>query len=223
MSESPTLDGPRASPDDGDPPDQLVILLHGVGADGHDLFGLVPHLRAVLPRARFVAPHAPFPFAMMPSGRQWFDIRDFSPESRRAGVRAAAPILDAFIDAELADAGLAEDRAALVGFSQGAMMALDAGLRRRRRFAALLGYSGMLVDTGRHDAHSLPRPPVMLVHGTDDDVLPFAHMRETMAALMRMGIEVEAHARPGLGHGIDDTGIALGRHFLAKAFAAART
>ena len=218
MSDLPTLDGPSLSPEDG-PPEQLVILLHGVGADGHDLFGLVPHFRTILPRARFVAPHAPFPFDMMPMGRQWFGIQDFSPEARLAGVRAAAPILDAFIDAQLRDAGLTEARTALIGFSQGTMMALHVGLRRHHRLAAILGYSGMLVGARRLSSEIFSYPPIMLAHGTDDDVLAFSNMRETMVALMDAGLEVEAHARPGLGHGIDDVGIALGQTFLAGAFA----
>jgi phospholipase/carboxylesterase len=104
-------------PKGGGPAKQLVILLHGVGADGNDLIGLAPFYQALLPDALFVAPNAPFPFDMAPFGYQWFSIQDMQASTRLNGVRQAAPSLDAFIDAELARLGLSENRLVLIGFS----------------------------------------------------------------------------------------------------------
>ena len=126
------LSGPRHAPTNGAAPQNLVILLHGVGADGNDLIGLAPHWARHLPDTEFVSPHAPYPYDKAPQGRQWFSIRDFSPEILLAGVRETAPILNQFIDEQLARTGLSDDRLALVGFSQGTMMALFVALRRTR-------------------------------------------------------------------------------------------
>src|SRR5450432_3837749 len=141
----PTLSGPTHPPSSGGRPRQLVILLHGLGADGNDLIGLAPVLARVLPDAEFVAPNAPFPCDMAPSGYQWFSMQASSPSMILGGVRAAAPMLDAFIDEALAARGLGEKDLALVGFSQGTIMALYVGLRRAHPVAGILGYSGALV------------------------------------------------------------------------------
>jgi phospholipase/carboxylesterase len=143
------LDGPRLVPASGGPARQLVLLLHGYGADGEDLIALAPHLAQVLPEAAFVAPHAPEPCAQQPMGRQWWGIETFSRQERFLGARAAAPVLDAFIDAELARHGLDESKMALVGFSQGTMMALQVGPRRERPPAGIIGFSGALVAPER--------------------------------------------------------------------------
>ena len=192
------------------------MLLHGVGSDGHDLIGLAPRFRTALPDALFLSPHAPFPFDMAPFGRQWFSLQDQSETARLAGARAAAPILDAYIDDQLARHRLTEDRLVLIGFSQGTMMSLHVGPRRERPLAGIIGYSGMLAgaDVLARDVRS--RPPAMLVHGDADEIVPFTALEASRRALLAVGVEVEAHARPGLGHGIDETGIALGIRFLAR-------
>src|SRR5947208_8561128 len=123
-----SLSGPTRPPVAGGKPRQLVILLHGLGADGNDLIGLAPVLARLLPDAEFVSPNAPFPCDMAPYGYQWFSLQDRSPEAILGGVRASAPILDAFIDDLLAARGLEEKDLALVGFSQGTMMSLYVGL-----------------------------------------------------------------------------------------------
>lgn len=128
----PTLSGPIRKPASGAAPRQLAILLHGLGADGNDLIGLAPYWAPLFPEAEFVAPDAPFPCDMAPFGRQWFSLQDRSPMSILAGVRAAAPILDAYIDDALKARNLDESRLALVGFSQGTMMSLYVGLRRAK-------------------------------------------------------------------------------------------
>ena len=119
MSGPFTLDGPRFGPASGGQPRSLVLLLHGVGADGNDLIGLAPYFAQALPDTAFVSPNAPYPCDMGPFGYQWFSLQDRSPPAILAGVQATAPILNAFIDAELKRHNLADDRLALLGFSQG--------------------------------------------------------------------------------------------------------
>ena len=217
----PTLQGPVIPPASGGRPEHLLILLHGLGADGNDLIGLAPLFQQVLPGAWCVAPNAPFPFDMGPFGYQWFGMRDLGPETRREGVLAAAPILDSFIDSVLEEHGLAEDRLALIGFSQGAMMSLHVGLRRERALAGIIGYSGMLVGEDALAAEIRSRPPVLLTHGDADPILPVQALPAAVAGLEAAGVAVESHVRPGLGHGIDEECIRLGREFLGRIFATA--
>lgn len=212
------LDGPSRAPASGGAAKQLVVLAHGVGADGHDLIGLAPHWAGLLPEAEFLSPHAPFPFDLAPFGRQWFSLGEASPHAILAGVRAAAPILDAFLDSALAARGLPESALALVGFSQGAMMSLYVGLRRRCAPAAIVGYSGMLVGAEALTAELAARPPVLLIHGDADPVVPVDSLAAARRVLEENGVPVEAHVRPGLGHGIDDWGLRRGGEFLARAF-----
>jgi phospholipase/carboxylesterase len=219
----PLLDGPRLAPASGGPARQLVVLLHGVGADGNDLIGLAPYFASALPHAAFVSPHAPFPYDMAPFGRQWFSLMDRSPSRILEGARIAAPILDRFIDLELNRHGLSDAAMALVGFSQGTMMALHAGLRRVAPCAGILGYSGVLVGADVLAGDLRVHPPVMLIHGEDDPVVNFSLHGLTAAALEAHGVPVEAHARPGLGHSIDEEGLALGMDFLRRVFGGAAT
>lgn len=218
MADLPTLNGPALPPVAGEKPRQLVILLHGVGADGNDLIGIAPFFQKILPHALFISPDAPFAFDMAPMGRQWFSIGDFSPEARLAGVRMAAPILNAFIDTLLANFQLAEDRLVLVGFSQGTMMSLHVGLRREKPLAGILGYSGMLPGADKLEEEIKSRPPVLLTHGDADEVLPVSSLPAAVKGLEAVGVQVESHVRPGLGHGIDDECIRLGIEFLARVF-----
>ena len=212
------LNGPRHGPEAG-AARALVILLHGLGADGNDLIGLAPHFAEVVPEAAFVSPHAPFPCDIAPFGRQWFSLQVREPEAILGGVRAAAAHLEAFIARELEVHGLSEDRLALVGFSQGSMMALHVALRRAKPCAAVVAYSGMLVDGGTLGAEIESRPPVLLVHGEADEVVGFQAMGAAEAALTANGVAVTTLARPGLGHGIDEAGIGAGRAMLAERLA----
>jgi phospholipase/carboxylesterase len=208
------LDGPRFGPAAGGPAQQLVILLHGLGADGQDLIGIAPHWAQVLPNAAFVAPNAPFPCDMAPYGYQWFSVQDRSPEAMLAGVRMAAAPLDAFIDRELESAGLDESKTALVGFSQGTMMSLFVGPRRARALAGIVGFSGRLIAPELLAQEIKSRPPVLLAHGTAGEVVPYASLEHAKQGLTAAGIQVETLSCPGIGHGIDQNGLVRGAEFL---------
>jgi phospholipase/carboxylesterase len=205
---------PRA----GGAPRQPVVLLHGVGADGADLIHLAPAMAALLPGAAFVAPNAPEPCDMAPFGYQWFSLRDRRPDALLLGVQAVAPLIDAFLDAELERDGLADHQLALVGFSQGAMAALYLAPRRPRAPAGVLGYSGALIGGERLPQEATSRPPVFLVHGDADEVVPAHAMYAAVAGLQAEGIPVQWSLRRGLPHGIDPDSVTHGAAFLAAAF-----
>ena len=213
------LSGPSRPPVAGGKPNRLVILLHGLGADGNDLIGLQQYWGRLLPDAEFVSPNAPFPCDMAGYGYQWFSVQDRTPAAMLAGVRAAAPILDAYIDEELQKRGLSESDAALVGFSQGTMMSLYVGLRRERPLAGILGFSGRLIAPELLAGELRSRPPVLLVHGTDDPLVPFESMAAAQTALKAAGVPVETLACPGIEHSIDPEGLQRGGLFLRQALA----
>ncbi|HLG89260.1 MAG TPA: prolyl oligopeptidase family serine peptidase [Alphaproteobacteria bacterium] len=212
-----SLSGPSHLPASGNRPDRLVVLLHGYGADGADLISLAPLFAQALPTAEFVAPNAPAR-CEMGFGYQWFGLREIDPVSMAAGVREAAPVLDGFIDDALANRGLGPDRLALVGFSQGTMMALDRALRRPEGQRAIVGFSGMVASAVDGPIASEARPPILLIHGTADPVVPFASLAGAETVLARAGFPVETMARPGLGHGIDGEGAERAAVFLARHF-----
>lgn len=217
-----SLDGPRIAARSRQAR-QLVVFLHGYGADGKDLIEIGRQWQAWLPDAEFVAPHAPDRCAQSPAGRQWFALSTRGDGERWDGVNQAAPGLDAFLDAELARLGLDERKLALVGFSQGTMMALHVGLRRKRGPAGILGYSGMLVGTdelGALPAFSGERrkPPILLVHGDADNVIPVDALFAASDALSQAEIPVQWHLSLGVAHGIDQAGLRHGGQFIAQSF-----
>ena len=182
----------------------------------------MPRRQPWLPDTAFFAPNAPeiVPQSM---GRQWFPLTFRDPGERWRGVNHAGPGLDALLDAELARQGLPASKLALVGFSQGTMMALHVGLRRRQPVAAIVGYSGLLVleegkDPAELQAEVRSRPPILLVHGDRDDLIPVDALFLSAEALAAAGVPCEWHLSLGIGHGIDDAGLRHGGLFLARAF-----
>jgi phospholipase/carboxylesterase len=219
MSKIHAMSGPSHPPAAGGDPQQLVILLHGVGADGNDLIGLAPHWGRMLPHAEFLSPNAPFPCDMAPFGYQWFSLSNRAPQAIFDGIRGTAPSLDAFITEAMITRGLGPEQVALVGFSQGTMMALYVAPRRGQPLAALLGYSGALVAPELLAREAMSRPPVLLIHGEADEVVPSQALPAAVQGLKTAGFDVQAHMRPRLGHGIDPEGLMLGGQFLAERFA----
>ena len=215
------LSGPSQPPAAGGKPKQLVVLLHGYGSNGDDLIGLAPFFAQALPEAEFLSPNAPFPCEISPMGSQWFGFEDRSPEMLLGGVRLAAEILDRFLDAELAKRDLKDRDLALVGFSQGTMMSLHVGPRRPNRIGGILGFSGRLVAPHLMAAEIKSKPPVFLVHGTADQVVPYGALAQAEKALADAGIPVETESRPGLVHSIDQVGAQKGALFLRQCFGAA--
>jgi phospholipase/carboxylesterase len=225
---SAAIDGPRI-PAAAGRTSQLVVFLHGYGADGNDLIELGRQWRALMPEAAFVSPHAPerSPVGM---GRQWFALPNRPPDDpsgadgRWNGVVKARGAIDAFLDSELQRLGLDDSKLALVGFSQGTMMALHVGLRRPRAPSAILGFSGTLIGPERlseataRDARGAA-PPILLVHGDQDTMIPFDAMFMAAEALAGASIPTQWHLSLGIGHGIDAEGLRQGGLFLAKAFA----
>jgi phospholipase/carboxylesterase len=191
-------------------------LLHGLGADGNDLIGLAPYWAPLLPTTEFLSPNAPFPCDMAPYGYQWFSSQDRSPAAVLAGVRAAVPFLDAFIDDALTKRGLDDADLALVGFSQGTMMSLYVGLRRATPVAGIVGFSGRLLapELLAQELRSCPR--TLLVHGTDDPLVPYESLAAAETALKGAGVPVETLTCDRIGHSIDENGLRRGGSFLKE-------
>jgi phospholipase/carboxylesterase len=220
------LDGPRLEPRSGKAK-RLVVFLHGYGADGNDLIEIGRAWQPLLPDTDFVSPHAPEPCAQAPVGRQWFPLTFRDPDERWIGVNKAAPALEKFLEQELARRQLPPSALALVGFSQGTMMALHVGLRRAVAPAAIVGYSGIFVlannagpETIAADIRS--RPPVLLVHGDMDDLIPVQALFHAAQGLAAIGVPTEWHISHGVGHGIDGEGLRHGGEFLARRFGLSR-
>lgn len=210
------LNGPEQLPASGAAAKQLVILIHGLGADGSDLIALAPHLAPVLPDAHFIAPDAPFPCDMAPYGRQWFSLQDRDPHVMLSGIRMAAPILDGFIDQQMERLGLEAPSVALVGFSQGTMMSLHVAPRRADPFAAVIGFSGALLAGEALPEETRSRPPVLLIHGDADDVVPVQATPSAAGHLQDAGFSVETLICPGVPHSIDPNGLRRAIEFLGK-------
>ena len=195
---------------------QLVVLLHGYGSDGEDLIQLAPYLGQAMPDAAFVAPNAPFPCATAIYGFQWFDVWDADGERRLEGARLANKILQPFYDVQLEAHEVAPEELYIIGFSQGTMMALHSGLRREIAPRAVVGFAGRLMAAHLLADEMTCKPPVMLAHGADDDVVPVESLEKANEALRAAGVSVESHVIQGLGHGIDETGILQAAQFLRR-------
>jgi phospholipase/carboxylesterase len=211
------VNGSSLQPLSGGRPKQIVLLLHGYGSNGADLISLAPHWQQALPDALFLAPNAPQRGAVG-AGYQWWPLTALTPLALAAGANSAAPAVDAFIDRKLTQYCLEDANLALVGFSQGTMMALHVGLRRKAKVAGILGYSGMLTGAADLGHQKITKPPVVLIHGSADPVVPVSALHAAEHALRRLGIEVTTHISPGLGHSVDPVGLRMGADFIAKVF-----
>ncbi len=187
-------------------------MLHGVGANGDDLISLADRFAGALPDTAFHAPDAPSPFAEAPFGRQWY-ARSPS-EARPDGVRKVEPVVNAFIDELLDGYGLDASRCVLLGFSQGSIVSIHIAPRRPAALGGVVALSGAMITGDTLEAELGSKPPFVLVHGTDDTVLPPAGTEEATARLTAAGVPAAMHLLPGLGHGIDQRGIAIATEFM---------
>ena len=191
-------------------PKSLVVFLHGYGSDGADLLGLAEQLGSHLPDTSFVAPDAPERVPGAPSGYQWFSIPRFdgtSEETMRAGLAKSTEDLTEFLTQRATYEKVPPQNVALLGFSQGAMMAMHVAPRLNTQIAAVIAISGRLVEPERLEAEATSKPPILLVHGTEDEVVPFGNMAFAGNELTRAGFNVYAHVMEGTGHGIAPDGL----------------
>ncbi|MCB1591485.1 MAG: phospholipase [Alphaproteobacteria bacterium] len=201
---------------------QIVILLHGVGSNGRDLIALAPYWQESLPDALFISPDAPFRCDMVPPGYpdsyQWFSLLSRDPQDMLEGVRRVAPILETFMREQLEKADLVPDALALVGFSQGTMTALHVGPRFEPQIAGIVGYSGALLWEEGMEKEINSRPPVLLVHGEADDVVPVTAWFHAKTKLEALDFSVGGFTCGGLPHSIDQKGIQEAGSFLESIF-----
>lgn len=214
-----TLSGPMLAPLSGEAPRRLVVLLHGYGSDGADLIALATHWQAMMPDALFVSPNAPEVSAANPMGYQWFALDLDRPDSRQKGAPLARPVVEDFLRALWTQTGLSAHDTVLVGFSQGAMMALHVGMAMDDTLAGVIAFSGAFIPpAGFHEGEGR-RPPVCLIHGDQDTVVDPDLSRQAADALRARGVEVSFHVSEGVGHGISTDGLAFASAFIAGVLA----
>ena len=195
-----------------------VVFLHGYGANAADLIGLADPLGEHLPDTLFIAPDAPEACIGAPMGFQWFPIPwidGSSEEESRAGLDRAAADLDAFLDGVMVDEDLLPEQVIVLGFSQGTMMALHVVPRREDPVAGIVAFSGRLLEPESLEDEVICRPPVLLIHGDEDDVVPPQSLPQAAEALQGAGWkEVYAHIMKGTGHGIAPDGLSVALAFM---------
>ncbi len=197
----------------------LVVFLHGYGANAQDLLGLADPLAPHMPDTVFVAPDAPEQCAGSPMGYQWFPIPwidGSSEEDSAAGMERAVGDLNAYLDTVMQEEGISADKTVLFGFSQGTMMALYVAPRRSEAVAGVVGFSGRLMSPELLEDEAVVKPPVLLVHGDQDDVVPPASLPEAADALTAAGFEVYAHVMKGTAHGIAPDGLSVAAAFMRE-------
>lgn len=222
MSELPTLQGPVLKPKSGRS-EQLIVLLHGVGADGNDLISLASMLQDAFPQATFISPDAHEPCDMAPMGRQWFSLSNRDPDAMFDGAKDATPVLNQFLDDQLAILGLDDSKLGIISFSQGTMLALHAMLRRAKPCAGIAAFSGALIGGDALVDEITAKPPVALIHGDMDEVVPYAAMAMAEEVLQESGVEVQTLTAQNVGHGIDPVGLQFAAEFLRSQFGITET
>ena len=209
------LEGPIVEPQTGEKPEQLIIFCHGYGADGNDLIGLSSYFQKILPNAIFMSPNAPQKCDLNPLGYQWFDFQSGDPALIWKGVLEAASVLNSFIDEQLEKYNLSDDNLALIGFSQGTMMSLHVGLRRARPMKAIVGFSGKLIGEELLKNDLVSRPPIYLIHGEQDPMVPHQETLNAAKVLEGYNIDIQKHISPNTQHSIAEDGLKLAIDFLS--------
>lgn len=197
----------------------VVVFLHGYGADGADLLGLADPFAPHLPDTAFYAPDAPEKCANNPFGYQWFPIPwldGSSQEAATTGAERAQEDIDAFLDIVMQAEEIGPEQLIVVGFSQGTMMSLKTIPQRDAPIAGIVGFSGRLLEPETFADHVKVRPPILLAHGTADEMVPFQHFHEAGAILQEAGFTVYGHVMEGTGHGIAPDGLGAALSFIAE-------
>ena len=210
------ISGPIIEPSSENPPKQMIIFVHGYGADGNDLIGLVNYFQSTLPDAIFLSPHAPEACSMNPSGYQWFDLTSTDPAVLWSKILVAADHLNEFIDSKLLEYNIAEENLALIGFSQGTMMSLHVSLRRKNTMAAVLGYSGRLIGADLLKDDLISKPSIYLIHGDQDPMVPYQESLTAEKVLKEYSIDIKTHISEHTQHSIAEDGLRIGVDFLAS-------
>jgi len=216
MSQITTLLSVESQPKSGKKAKSLVILLHGLGADADDLYGIIPEFDKHLPDTHFISVNAPYPCDMMPFGRQWFSMTTWTESAILEGLKTVEPILNNYIEEQKSRFSIEDKDIALLGFSQGSILSIHTALRRKTTLAGVLAYSGMIIAPQTLKTELQSKTPICMVHGTFDFVVPFAQFNSSVEALETYHIPHEAHPINGLAHGIDPQGINIGVNFLKK-------
>jgi phospholipase/carboxylesterase len=210
------ISGPIIEPSSGNSPKQMIIFVHGYGADGNDLIGLANYFQSTLPEAIFLSPHAPEACSMNPSGYQWFDLTSTDPVVLWSKILVAADHLNEFIDSKLLEYNIAEENLALIGFSQGTMMSLHVSLRRKNTMAAVLGYSGRLIGADLLKDDLISKPSIYLIHGDQDPMVPYQESLTAEKVLKEYSIDIKTHISEHTQHSIAEDGLRIGVDFLAS-------
>ena len=210
------ISGPIIEPSSGNSPKQMIIFVHGYGADGNDLIGLANYFQSTLPEAIFLSPHAPEACSMNPSGYQWFDLTSTDPAVLWSKILVAADHLNEFIDSKLLEYNIAEENLALIGFSQGTMMSLHVSLRRKNTMAAVLGYSGRLIGADLLKDDLISKPSIYLIHGDQDPMVPYQESLTAEKVLKEYSIDIKTHISENTQHSIAEDGLRIGVDFLAS-------
>jgi phospholipase/carboxylesterase len=210
------ISGPIIEPSSGNSPKQMIIFVHGYGADGNDLISLANYFQSTLPEAIFLSPHAPEACSMNPSGYQWFDLTSTDPAVLWSKILVAADHLNEFIDSKLLEYNIAEENLALIGFSQGTMMSLHVSLRRKNTMAAVLGYSGRLIGADLLKDDLISKPSIYLIHGDQDPMVPYQESLTAEKVLKEYSIDIKTHISEHTQHSIAEDGLRIGVDFLAS-------
>ena len=210
------ITGPIIEPSSGNQPKQVVIFVHGYGADGNDLIGLANYFKGNLPDTVFLSPHAPEVCPMNPAGYQWFDLTSRDPAILWSKILVAADHLNEFIDSTLEKYELTDENLALVGFSQGTMMSLHVSLRRKNKMAGVLGYSGKLIAPELLKNDLISKPPIYLIHGDQDLMVPFQETLDAETNLKEYDVDIISHISKFTQHSIAEDGLQIGIEFLTS-------
>ncbi|MEQ9116017.1 MAG: dienelactone hydrolase family protein [Rickettsiales bacterium] len=210
------LNGPEIAPRSGNSPKNLVIFMHGVGADGENISDICNVLNRCVPDTHFLCPNGPFHYDMGMGGYQWFSLQDRTESVLLEGINKALPKVNEYIDYHLNKFNLTDDNLAIMGFSQGCMMALHLGLRRPNPPACVIGFSGALVGGEWLKTQKTNSPPIVMAHGDQDQVVELHRMEQSVQILETMNKDIEPHIFKGLAHGMNEDSLTLAADSLKK-------